>query len=105
MVWASIRQDAAPEKLGVDKALPFDEIVDQLYQLLNGLDVVYHAQGEFDYADKLVFGALDVLRRGSRRNLKAPRTVIDWRPMVHEMRLFKSDAEMAVMRKAGKSRH
>lgn len=102
-IWFGRRlgQDAAPEKLGVDKALPFDEIVDQLYQLLNGLDVVYHAQGEFDYADKLVFGALDVLRRGSRRNLKAPRTVIDWRPMVHEMRLFKSDAEMAVMRKAG----
>lgn len=102
-IWFGRRlgQDAAPEKLGVDKALPFDEIVDQLYQLLNGLDVVYHAQGEFDYADKLVFGALDVLRRGSRRNLKAPRTLIDWRPMVHEMRLFKSDAEMAVMRKAG----
>ncbi|MEQ5127106.1 Xaa-Pro aminopeptidase [Providencia alcalifaciens] len=102
-IWFGRRlgQDAAPEKLGVDKALPFDEIVDQLYQLLNGLDVIYHAQGEFDYADKLVFGALDVLRRGSRRNLKAPLTVIDWRPMVHEMRLFKSDAEMAVMRKAG----
>ncbi|MBC5791313.1 Xaa-Pro aminopeptidase [Providencia sp. JUb39] len=102
-IWFGRRlgQDAAPEKLGIDKALPFDEIVDQLYQLLNGLDVVYHAQGEFDYADKLVFGALDVLRRGSRRNLKAPRTLIDWRPMVHEMRLFKSDAEMAVMRKAG----
>lgn len=101
-IWFGRRlgQDAAPEKLGIDKALPFDEIVDQLYQLLNGLDVVYHAQGEFDYADKLVFGALDVLRRGSRRNLKAPRTLIDWRPMVHEMRLFKSDAEMAVMRKA-----
>ncbi|MBG5882878.1 Xaa-Pro aminopeptidase [Providencia alcalifaciens] len=102
-IWFGRRlgQDAAPEKLGIDKALPFDEIVDQLYQLLNGLDVVYHAQGEFDYADKLVSGALDVLRRGSRRNLKAPRTLIDWRPMVHEMRLFKSDAEMAVMRKAG----
>ncbi|WP_323084923.1 Xaa-Pro aminopeptidase [Providencia alcalifaciens] len=102
-IWFGRRlgQDAAPEKLGIDKALPFDEIVDQLYQLLNGLDVVYHAQGEFDYADKLVFGALDALRRGSRRNLKAPRTLIDWRPMVHEMRLFKSDAEMAVMRKAG----
>ncbi|WPA91233.1 Xaa-Pro aminopeptidase [Providencia zhijiangensis] len=102
-IWFGRRlgQDAAPEKLGVDKALPFDEIVDQLYQLLNGLDVIYHAQGEFDYADKLVFGALDILRRGSRRNLKAPRTIIDWRPIVHEMRLFKSDAEVAVMRKAG----
>lgn len=102
-IWFGRRlgQDAAPEKLGVDKALPFNEIDEQLYQLLNGLDVVYHAQGEYDYADKLVFSALERLRQGSRRNLKAPTTLIDWRPIVHEMRLFKSDIELEQMRKAG----
>ncbi|ELX8378460.1 Xaa-Pro aminopeptidase [Providencia vermicola] len=102
-IWFGRRlgQEAAPEKLGISKALPFDEIEEQLYQLLNGLDVIYHAQGEFEYADKLVFGALDILRKGGRRNLRAPQTIIDWRPLVHEMRLFKSEAEIAVMRKAG----
>ncbi|HBO21575.1 Xaa-Pro aminopeptidase [Providencia sp.] len=102
-IWFGRRlgQEAAPEALGINKALPFDEIEDQLYQLLNGLDVIYHAQGEFPYADKLVFDALDILRRGSRRNLRAPQTIIDWRPIVHEMRLFKSDAEITAMRKAG----
>lgn len=102
-IWFGRRlgQDAAPEKLGIDKALPFDEINDQLYQLFNGLDVVYHAQGEFEYADKLVFSALESLRQGSRRNLKAPSTLIDWRPIVHELRLFKSDAEIELLRKAG----
>ncbi len=102
-IWFGRRlgQDAAPEKLGVDKALPFNEIDEQLYQLLNGLDVVYHAQGEYDYADKLVFSALERLRQGSRRNLKAPMTLIDWRPIVHEMRLFKSNIELEQMRKAG----
>ncbi len=45
-IWFGRRlgQDAAPEKLGVDRALAFSEINQQLYQLLNGLDVVYHAQ-------------------------------------------------------------
>ncbi|MGJ3353223.1 Xaa-Pro aminopeptidase [Providencia sp. Je.9.19] len=102
-IWFGRRlgQEAAPEALGINKALPFDEIEDQLYQLFNGLDVIYHAQGEFPYADKLVFDALDILRRGSRRNLRAPQTIIDWRPIVHEMRLFKSDAEITAMRKAG----
>ena len=102
-IWFGRRlgQDAAPDVLGINKALPFDEIDEQLYQLLNGLDVIYHAQGEFAYADKLVFDALDTLRRGSRRNLRAPQTLIDWRPIVHEMRLFKSDAEISAMRKAG----
>jgi Xaa-Pro aminopeptidase len=34
-------------------------------------------------------------------NLAAPDTLIDWRPIVHEMRLFKSPEEIAVMRRAG----
>lgn len=64
-IWFGRRlgQDAAPAKLGVDRALPFDEINDQLHLLLNGLDVVYHAQGEYAYADQILFGALDKLRK------------------------------------------
>lgn len=104
-IWFGRRlgQDAAPEKLGVDRALAFSEINQQLYQLLNGLDVVYHAQGEYAYADEIVNSALEKLRKGSRQNLTAPATMIDWRPMVHEMRLFKSPEEIAVLRRAGKS--
>ena len=102
-IWFGRRlgQDAAPEKLGVERALAFSEINDQLYQLLNGLDVVYHAQGEYAYADELVFAALDKLRKGSRQNLSAPASLTDWRPIVHEMRLFKSPEELDVMRRAG----
>lgn len=102
-IWFGRRlgQEAAPEKLAVDRALAFDEINDQLYQLLNGLDVVYHAQGEYRYADDILFAALEKLRRGSRQNLTAPATLTDWRPWVHEMRLFKSPEEVEVMRKAG----
>ncbi|MGC6745417.1 M24 family metallopeptidase [Escherichia coli] len=35
------------------------------------------------------------------KNLTAPATMIDWRPVVHEMRLFKSPEEIAVLRRAG----
>ncbi|EKY3197961.1 Xaa-Pro aminopeptidase [Cronobacter turicensis] len=102
-IWFGRRlgQEAAPAKLGVDRALAFNEIDEQLYQLLNGLDVVYHAQGEYPYADAIVFTALDKLRRGARQNLSVPATLTDWRPWVHEMRLFKSPDELAVMRRAG----
>ncbi|MCT4711418.1 Xaa-Pro aminopeptidase [Enterobacteriaceae bacterium H11S18] len=102
-IWFGRRlgQEAAPEKLAVDRALAFSEIDEQLPQLLNGLDVVYHAQGEYGYADSIVFAGLDKLRRGSRQNLSAPATLTDWRPWVHEQRLFKSDEEIAVMRRAG----
>ncbi|GBU13224.1 proline aminopeptidase P II [Enterobacterales bacterium] len=102
-IWFGRRlgQDAAPAKLGIDKALPFDDINDQLHLLLNGLDVVYHAQGYYAYADEIVNRAMDTLRNGFKKNLAAPATVIDWRPIVHEMRLFKSPEEIAVMRRAG----
>lgn len=102
-IWFGRRlgQEAAPEKLGVDRALAFSEIDEQLYQLLNGLDVVYHAQGEYRYADGILFTALDKLRKGSRQNLTAPASVTDWRPIVHEMRLFKSPEEMDILRRAG----
>ncbi|WP_312239677.1 Xaa-Pro aminopeptidase [Pantoea sp.] len=102
-IWFGRRlgQEAAPAKLGVDRALPWDDINEQLYQLLNGLDVVYHAQGLFSDADELVFGALDKLRRGFRQNLSAPATLTDWRPWVHEMRLLKGPEEIDILRRAG----
>jgi Xaa-Pro aminopeptidase len=103
-IWFGRRlgQDAAPEKLGVDRALPWDDIDQQLHLLLNGLDVVYHAQGEYAAADALVFAALGKLRRGFRQNLSAPATLTDWRPWVHEMRLFKGPEEIDILRRAGK---
>ncbi|MDT9587202.1 MAG: Xaa-Pro aminopeptidase [Candidatus Arsenophonus melophagi] len=95
-------QEAARIKLGVDKALSFTEIDQQLYHLLNGLMTVYHAQGEFAYADQIVVTALNRLRNGRQQKLKVPSTQIDWRPMLHEMRLFKSAEELDIMRKASK---
>ncbi|MEA1063968.1 Xaa-Pro aminopeptidase [Erwinia sp. HR93] len=102
-VWFGRRlgQDAAPEKLAVDRALAWSEINAQLWPLLNGLDVIYHAQGLYECADKLVFAALEKLRAGTRQNLVAPATLTDWRPWVHEMRLIKSPEEIAILRRAG----
>ncbi|MGK0702983.1 Xaa-Pro aminopeptidase [Yokenella regensburgei] len=102
-IWFGRRlgQEAAPQALGVDRSLAFSEINQQLYQLLNGLDAIYFAQGEYAWADDIVFRALDKLRKGSRQNLTAPASVVDWRPLVHEMRLFKSPEEIAILRRAG----
>lgn len=102
-IWFGRRlgQEAAPAKLGLDRALPYNDIAQQLPLLLNGLDVVYHAQGEYEYADRILFEALVKLRHGFRQNLQAPATITDWRPWLHDMRLFKSPAEIALLRRAG----
>ncbi|NLS43070.1 Xaa-Pro aminopeptidase [BEV proteobacterium] len=102
-IWFGRRlgQEAAPSRLNVDRALPFSDINAQLHLLLNGLDVIYHAQGLYEYADRLLFNALETLRNGTRQGFIAPPTQTDWRPWVHEMRLFKSQKELELMRRAG----
>lgn len=103
-IWFGRRlgQEAAINKLGVDRALPWGEIDEQLALVLNGLTTIYHASGEYDFADRKVAAALKTLREGSRQNLSAPTTVIDWRPIVHEMRVIKDKEELAILREAGR---
>ncbi|OCG25012.1 Xaa-Pro aminopeptidase [Gilliamella sp. wkB108] len=102
--WTGYRlgQQAALETIFVDEAYLFDEISTVLPDLLNGKTAIYHADQQYDYADQLVKQALTTLRQGARLNLSAPTTLIDWRPVVHEMRMFKSDFEMAILREACK---
>lgn len=101
-IWTGRRlgQEAALERLGVSRAFPWEDIDNQLYLLLNGLNVVYYAQGEYDFAGKLLFSALEKLRRGARQQLQAPVNLVDWGPLVHDMRLIKSEEELTVMRRA-----
>ena len=51
-------------------------------------------------ADARFFDCLNMLRRGSRRGTSAPDTIVDPAVHLHEMRLRKSDAEVATMRQA-----
>lgn len=79
-VWFGRRlgQEAAPTRLNIDRALPYGDVEEQLPLLLNGLDVVYHAQGMYDFADAMIFSALETLRGGARQSLRAPATLTDW---------------------------
>ncbi|SES89564.1 Xaa-Pro aminopeptidase [Thorsellia anophelis] len=101
-IWNGKRlgQEEAISALRVDRSFKIEELKKQLPLLLNGLDTIYHAQGHYDYGDKVITEALSQLRNGSRHNWVSPTTMIDWRPIVHEMRLFKSANEIDVMREA-----
>lgn len=85
----------------------FDHTVDesQLYNTLhdtvNNKTALYWAQGEYEEADKTIFSLLTELRSGPKKGWNAPNQIIDIRPFVHQMRLFKSQSEIAVMQKAG----
>ena len=102
--WTGYRlgQQAALETLAVDEAHPFDKIDTILPELLNGKQAIYHADLQYDYADTIVKKALTILKQGARFKLSAPSSVIDWRPIVHEMRMFKSNFEIDLLRQACK---
>ncbi|PXY90069.1 Xaa-Pro aminopeptidase [Gilliamella apis] len=100
--WTGYRlgQQAALEKICVDEAYLFDDINNLLPNLLNGKKVIYHADQLYEYADEIVKTTLHNLRQGVRNKFVVPNIMIDWRSIVHEMRMFKSDFEMAILREA-----
>ena len=94
-------QDGAINILGVDYAFSWHDISNHLYLLLNGVNVIYYTQGVYNEADILVSNAMDKLKKNFSKGFRMPEKIDDWRPLVHEMRLFKSQEEIDILRIAG----
>lgn len=101
-IWTGKRlgQLLAKNKLSVDHAYDYDSLTRLLPILLKGLKTIYHVQGRYHYADLIVSEVLKQLRRQKEPLAQTPSVQIDWRPIVHEMRLIKSADEIEIMRKA-----
>lgn len=102
--WTGYRlgQELALEQIQVDEAYPFSDISTILPDLVNGKSALYHASQLYQYADVIIDTLMKTLRTGLKQNYRAPESIIDWRPLLHEMRLFKSYEEITIMRQAGK---
>ncbi len=85
-----------------DHSYPLSELDEQLQALVNTKRVLYYGQGTYSHFDDKIWSLLSTLRGAPKKGFRAPEIIKDIRPLVHEMRLFKSDAEIAVMRKAAK---
>lgn len=103
-IWTGYRlgQQAALTEIKVDNAFPFNQIDEQLPKIISGKHALYHASQLYDYADNIINRLMHTLRTGLRHNLSAPQSIIDWRPILHDMRLFKSPEEIKIMREAGR---
>ena len=92
--------NGAKKHFALDNAYSLDELDEQLLELLDGHDNLYFAQGHNADADELVFALLQALREAPKQSMQAPSNMVDVRPLLDEMRLFKSAGEIAIMRQA-----
>lgn len=92
--------EGAVHDYGVDAAFPIDEFASRLPDYIGNVERLHYRVAQHGDMDKRVFDCLSLLRRGGRRGVGAPDTLIDSGKYVHEMRLRKSAEEIATMRRA-----
>ncbi|TLU66821.1 Xaa-Pro aminopeptidase [Thalassotalea litorea] len=95
-----IGPEVAQSEYGVQHTYGLSELEQVMPMYVNGRSSLYFAQGQDKVFDDMVFAILDILRNGAKQGFSAPGTLQDIRPIVAEMRLLKSDAELAIMRSA-----
>lgn len=93
-------QQGAVEQLHMDLAFPIDAFHEELAGFLMGKDHVYLSFGQNPKIEQQVMQALTALKAQVRRGAKAPNNLCDLEPILGEMRLFKSPAEIEAMRQA-----
>ncbi len=93
----------AVETFGADDAFPIADMDEILPGLLENRSKVYYAMGTHPEFDQRVLGWLTGLRNQQQRNGKhPPQEMVALDHVLHDMRLYKSRAELALMREAGR---
>lgn len=93
-------QAGAVEQFGADDSFPIDDIDEILPGLLEDRARVYYSVGRDADFDRRLMAWVNVIRAQSRAGRQPPHEFISLEYLLHEMRLFKSSAELKVMRKA-----
>jgi len=93
-------QDGAMEHYGAEDAFPITDIDDILPGLLEQCERVYYTIGSNAEFDKHLLGWVNTLR--SRSGAQTPHEFVALDHLLHDMRLYKSRAEIGALRKAAK---
>ncbi|GAB4225022.1 MAG: aminopeptidase P N-terminal domain-containing protein [Acidobacteriota bacterium] len=101
-VWTGRRAgpEGAVADYGVDAAFPVAELDERLADLIDGARRLHYEPWLDAELDARVRAALGQLRGKERFGRVAPEALVDPGALLHEMRLVKSEAELAVLRRA-----
>ncbi len=94
--------EGAVEEIGADDAFPIQDIDEILPGLMEGHEKVYYTMGKDAAFDNKVVSWVNKIKDHKRSGCHVPSEFIALDFYLHEMRLFKSRSEIALMRKAAK---
>jgi Xaa-Pro aminopeptidase len=102
-VWDGRRAgpEGARAQYGADDAFPIGDLDDILPGLLESRARVYHTMGKYHDFDQRVVGWVNALRAEARSGAHPPQEFVALDHVLHDMRLFKSRRELAIMRRSG----
>lgn len=102
-IWDGFRfgPEAAQIAFGFDAAFSIDTINEEMPRLLADAKAVFYATGFDNNRDIQVQGWLRGVRAMGRSGVSTPSTIVDVNVLLDDMRLFKDDTEIALMRRAG----
>lgn len=89
--------ERACEMYGADDAFPIDDIDDILPGLIEGRERVYYAVGKDQQFDQHLMDWVNNIRKRVRAGVSPPAEFVDLDHVLHELRLFKSPAELKIM--------
>lgn len=94
--------DGAVSEFGADDSFPIDDIDDILPGLMEARSRVYYTMGVYQEFDRRVTDWIKSLRSRGAAGIHAPQEFVALDHVLHDMRLYKSRAELAAMRRAAK---
>jgi Xaa-Pro aminopeptidase len=91
----------ARRQYGADDAFPIGDLDEILPGLLESRARVYYTMGQYHDFDQRVVGWVNALRAQARSGAHPPQEFVGLDHVLHDMRLYKSRRELAIMRRAG----
>jgi len=89
-------------EFGMDEAFPMEEAARRLPELLQDKERILYDLGHDHEFDQQLIGWISELRGKPRRTFHAPDEIVGLDHMLHDMRLYKSRAELSAMRKSAR---
>lgn len=102
-IWDGYRAgvEGVVQDYSADEAFPIAEFDAKLPEILDGPASLYYAFGHANSElDEKVIRQLTLMRETNRKPLEPPQTIVDPTSILHEMRVFKSEAEVEIMQRA-----